>query len=116
MLKSQSGARKFFVSVMHEMLRRLRPRAYAMGAVARITSCGGVVAVSYPGGRHELPIIPGVNNAQVLDPDARVHVRLPVLMPEQLLQLRPYLKALLAKEERIWSLPKTGCRNLSQLS
>ncbi len=63
-------------------------------ALVRITSCGGRVAVSYPASGQPLPVIPGLNDGQMFDPRARIHVWLPALPHAEWNDLRTYLRSL----------------------
>lgn len=46
-------------------------------ALVRITSCRGRVGVSYASSGQPLPVILGLNDGQMFDPDARIHIWLP---------------------------------------
>lgn len=63
-------------------------------ALARITSCGGRVAVSYAASGHLLPVILGINDGQMFDPQARIHIWLPALSYAEWNNLRAYLQSL----------------------
>ena len=77
-----------------ELFARLNRRSSNAKALARITSCGGRIAVSYPADGRMLPIILGLNGGQMFDPDARIHIWLPVVSYAQWTELRPYVQSL----------------------
>lgn len=79
-------ARRLFV--------RLNRRALSAKALARVTSCGGRIAVSYPADGRILPVILGLNGGQMFDPGARIHIQLPALSYAQWSELKPYLQSL----------------------
>jgi hypothetical protein len=54
----------------------LNRRAVNAKALARVTSCGGRIAVSYPADGRILPVIVGLNGGQMFDPGARIHIQL----------------------------------------
>ena len=68
--------------------------ALSAKALARVTSCGGRIAVSYPADGRILPVIPGLNGGQMFDPGARIHIQLPPLSYAQSSELNPYLQSL----------------------
>ena len=76
------------------LFARLNRRALSAEALARITSCGGRVAVSYPADERILPVILGLNGGQMFDPGARIHIQLPPLSYAQSSELNPYLQSL----------------------
>ena len=76
------------------LFARLNRRALSAKALARVTSCGGRIAVSYPADGRILPIILGLNGGQMFDPDARIHIWLPALSDAQWSELKPYLQSL----------------------
>lgn len=59
-----------------------------------ITSFGGRVAVSNAANQHPLPVILGLNDGQMFDRGARIHIWLPALSDEQWNELRPRLQSL----------------------
>ncbi len=68
--------------------------ALSAKALARVTSCGGRIAVSYPADGRILPVILGLNGGQMFDPGARIHIQLPPLSYAQSSELNPYLQSL----------------------
>ena len=76
------------------LFARLNRRALNAKALARITSCGGRITVSYPADGRTLPVILGLNGGQMFDPEARIHIRLPALSHAQWSELKPYLQSL----------------------
>jgi len=73
---------------------RWNQRSLNRSAPARIESCGGRIDISYSDDGPKLPIIPGINDGQMLEPAARIHIWLPTLPYEELSQLRPILQSL----------------------
>lgn len=76
------------------LFARLNRRTSNAKALARITSCGGRIAVSYPADGRMLPVILGLNGGQMFDPDARIHIWLPVVSYAQWTELKPYVQSL----------------------
>ena len=76
------------------LFARLNRRALNAKALARVTSCGGRIAVSYPADGRILPVILGLNGGQMFDPDAKVHIWLPALSDAQWSELKPCLRSL----------------------
>lgn len=76
------------------LFARLNRRALSAKALARVTSCGGRIAVSYPSDGRTLPVVFGLNGGQMFDPDARIHIWLPALSDAQWSELKPYLRSL----------------------
>lgn len=76
------------------LFARLNRRALSAKALARVTSCGGRIAISYPPDGRILPVILGLNGGQIFDPGARIHIRLPALSYAQWNELKPYLRPL----------------------
>jgi len=73
---------------------RLNRRSLAGEALARATSCGGRITVSYTADGPTLPVILGLNGGQMFDQDARIDIRLPALSYAQWSELKPYLQSL----------------------
>ena len=76
------------------LFARLNRRALNAKALARVTSCGGRIAVSYPADGRILPVILGLNGGQMFDQGAKIHIRLPALSYAQWSELKPYLQSL----------------------
>lgn len=76
------------------LFARLNRRALSVKALARVTACGGRIAVSYPADGRILPVILGLNGGQMFDPGARIHIRLPAVSYAQWSELKPYLQSL----------------------
>lgn len=76
------------------LLARLSRRALIAKALARVTSFGGRIAVSYSADGRILPVILGLNDGQMFDPGARIHIQLPALSYAQSSELNPYLQSL----------------------
>jgi len=62
--------------------------------LVRITSCRGRVAVSYAASGHLLPVILGINDGQMFDSQAGIHIWLPALSYAEWSELSPYLQSL----------------------
>ncbi len=76
------------------LFARLNRRALNAKALARVTSCGGRIAVSYPSDGRTLPVVFGLNGGQMFDPNARIHIWLPALSDAQWSELKPCLQSL----------------------
>ncbi|MCA9081190.1 MAG: hypothetical protein KDA58_11575 [Planctomycetaceae bacterium] len=76
------------------LFARLNRRALNAKAPARIASCGGRITVSYPADGRALPVILGLNDGQMFDPEARIHIQLPALSYAEWSELKPYLQSL----------------------
>lgn len=76
------------------LFARLNRQALSAKALARVTSCGGRIAVSYPADGRNLPVVLGLNGGQMFDPDARIHIWLPALSDAQWSELKPCLQSL----------------------
>lgn len=77
-----------------ELFARLKRQALIAKALACITLCGGRIAVSYPADGRPLPVVLGLNDGQMFDPDARIHVWLPALSDAQWSELKVCLQSL----------------------
>lgn len=76
------------------LFARLNRRAVNAKALARVTSCGGRIAVLYPADGSILTIIPGLNGGKMFDSGERIHIRLPALSYAHWSELKPYLQSL----------------------
>ena len=76
------------------LFARMNRRALSAKALARVTSCGGRIAVSYPADGRILPVIPGLNGGQMFDPGTRIHIWLPALSDAQWNELKPCLQSM----------------------
>jgi len=76
------------------LFARLNRRAIIAKALARVTSCGGRIAVSCPADGRILPVILGLDGGQIFDPGARIHIQLPALSYAQSSELNHYLQSL----------------------
>ena len=74
------------------LFARLNRCALSAKALARVTSCGGRIAVLYPADGSILTIIPGLNGGKMFDSGERIHIRLPALSYAHWSELKPYLQ------------------------
>ena len=80
--------------VARRLFARWNGRAFKAKSLARITSCGGRITVSYPLDGNTLPVLLGLNGDQMFDPDARIHIWLPALSEAQWSELKPFVQSL----------------------
>ncbi len=76
------------------LFARVNRRALIAKALSRVTLCGGRIAISYPANGRILPVMLGLNGAQMFDPGARIHIWLPALSDAQWSELNPCLHSL----------------------